>query len=304
MKTKTQIILTAGRVAVLAAGLAFPASLPAQTQEKEDVFIRERIKERPALKDVTFLGVSTHGIDAALASQMDLPPETGLVVVGVLPDSPAAGLLKEHDLLTRFEDQILIEPRQLGVLVRSRKEGDEVKFTLFRAGKSQTVKIRLGKRAMPPLPGLLVPGERRKIKLDGKETMFFTRPLARDLAERRPGELRVSLFEPKEAVMVFDDGGGQLELEFKEGKKQLKAKSPKGDVLFSGPVETEEERKALPADVKKRLEKMESMDVRVPAAPAKLRTAPGVALPPPGHFELEGPEPVTRPLSAPIDDAV
>ena len=46
----------------------------------------------PALKEETFLGISTHSVDAALAAQMELPPETGLVVVQILPDSPAAAV--------------------------------------------------------------------------------------------------------------------------------------------------------------------------------------------------------------------
>jgi hypothetical protein len=313
MKTKTHIIFTVGRVAVLAAGLTLPAVLSAQPQEAEDVLIHDHIQARRVLKEATFLGVSTHGIDAALAAQMDLPPETGLVVVNVMPDSPAAGVLKEHDLLTRFDDQILIEPRQLGVLVRSRKEGDEVKFTLFRSGKPQTVLVKLGKRAMPPLPERFTPGTRHRIKLDHEGDVLFSRPLVRGIAGLPPGEMRLSLFEPKESVMVFDDGDGRLEVTFKEGKKQLTAKTPKGDVRFSGPVETAEERKALPADVKARLDKMEAMDVRVPVAPkppgapSKLRAVPGATLPRPpmpGHREVEGPELFTRPLPAPIDDAV
>jgi serine protease Do len=310
MKTNTQIISTIARAAVLFAGLALPAALLAQPQGTEDVLIHNELKARPPLKDVTFLGVSTHGIDAALAAQMNLPPETGLVVVNIMPGSPAAGVLKEHDLLTRFDDQILIEPRQLGVLVRSRKEGDEVKFTLFRAGKPETISVKLGKRAMPPLPQPFVPGTRQKLRLDEDGAGLFSRPLTRGFVTRNPGEMRVSLFEPKDAVMVFDDGSGALEVQFKDGKKQLTAKNPKGDVLFSGPIETAEERKALPADVKTRLEKMEAMDVRVPVppkppgVPSKLRATPGAALPTSEHFDVEGPEPFMRPLRAPVDDAV
>ncbi len=119
------------------------------------------VPARPVLLEVSYLGISTHGIEAALAAQMDLPTETGLMVVHVMPDSPAAGVLKPHDLLTRFEEQILNEPRQLGVFVRSRKEGETVTLTLFRAGKQQTVSVKLGKKAMPPLPGRFVPRERK-----------------------------------------------------------------------------------------------------------------------------------------------
>jgi hypothetical protein len=59
--------------------------------------------------------------------------------------------------------------------------------------------------------------------------------------------------------MVFSDDQGSLDLTIKDGKKTLVAKNAKGEQLFSGPVTTPEERKALPADVRERLEKLEGM---------------------------------------------
>ena len=234
----------------------------------------------PELKEVPFLGISTHGIDAALAAQMELPPETGLVVVRVLPESPAAGVIQEHDLLTRFEDQILIEPRQLGVLVRSRKEGDEVALTLFRAGKPQTVRVKLGKKAMPPLPARFVPGSRRATRFRADDVFEVEPPMgpgAVRFFSGHPAEMRIARFEGKNSVMVFDDADGRLEVSFKDGKKQLTARGAKGEILFQGPVETAEERKALPAEVRVRLEKMEATDVRMPRPPE----------PPEGNFRAE-----------------
>ena len=279
--------------------------------------LEERIETpRPDLKDVTYLGVSTHSIDAALASQMELPPETGLVVVHILPDSPAAGVLKKHDLLTRFEDQILIEPRQLGVLVRSRKEGEEVKLTLFRGGKQQTVSVKLGKKAMPPLPEGFTPGMRRTMTFEGAPAALFSRPgKIRSHIARQPasGEIRVSSFGAEGAVMVFDDEDGRLELTFKDGKKRLTARNKQGDEVFSGPVETAEERKALPAEIRARLEKMETMDVRVPAPPFPpevpadhLRSEPRVFVPgrpAEGKMIVPGPERLAVPLPSEVGDA-
>jgi serine protease Do len=269
MKTNIQTLRAVRRTALALTTMILPALAVAQpakslTIRGDDV---TEVPAPPALQEVSYLGISTHGIEAALAAQMDLPPETGLVVVHIMPDSPAAGVLKQHDLLTRFEDQILIEPRQLGVLVRSKKEGDEVKLTLFRLGKQQTVSVKLGKKAMPPLPGRFVPGSRKVMTFEGG-------PLAhvRTLGPAGSGashskEMRISRFEGKNSQMVFDDGEGRLEVNFKDGKKRLTAHDTKGKILFSGPVETPEERKALPADVRARLEKMEAMDVRIPAPP-------------------------------------
>ena len=59
--------------------------------------------------------------------------------------------------------------------------------------------------------------------------------------------------------MVFSDDEGSLELTSKDGAKTLVAKDAKGESLFAGPVTTPEERAALPASVRERLEKLEGM---------------------------------------------
>ena len=63
-------------------------------------------------ENVTFLGVETSPVSGTLTSQLGLPEGSGLVVSRVMPDSPAAGSLKEHDILLKLDDQLLIEQRQ------------------------------------------------------------------------------------------------------------------------------------------------------------------------------------------------
>src|SRR5207237_8269 len=59
--------------------------------------------------------------------------------------------------------------------------------------------------------------------------------------------------------LVFSDDKGSLELTIKDGQKTLVAKNAKGEQMFSGPVSTPEQRSAMPAEVRDRLEKLESM---------------------------------------------
>jgi hypothetical protein len=56
----------------------------------------------------------------------------------------------------------------------------------------------------------------------------------------------------------FTDRLGALELTVVGGKQTLVAKNAKGDQLFSGPVDTPEQRKALPPEVRDRFERLES----------------------------------------------
>ena len=52
----------------------------------------------------------------------------------------------------------------------------------------------------------------------------------------------------------LDDEQGSLELTMVDGKKQVVAKNSKGEQIFTGPINTPEEWKALPEDVRIRLE--------------------------------------------------
>ncbi len=128
------------------------AVVSAQVRDAVPVLIEEEGKEQPALKEVAFLGVSTHRADTEEAARGKLARGTGLVVDRVMAGSPADRVLKPQDLLVRLDGEALVDPRQLGVLIRARAEGVEVALAVVRAGKEQVVRVKLGRRAMPPLP--------------------------------------------------------------------------------------------------------------------------------------------------------
>jgi hypothetical protein len=102
-------------------------------------------------ENVAFLGVEASPAPAALAAQLGLAKGTGLVVGHVAPKSPADGVLQQHDVLLKLDDQILIEPHQLSVLIRNHKEGDEVTITYLRGGKQATAKVKLAQHEVPKM---------------------------------------------------------------------------------------------------------------------------------------------------------
>ena len=99
---------------------------------------------------VTFLGVSSSPPPRELAPHLPIPEDTGLVIDFVAKDSPAekAGL-KQSDVLAKLDDQIIIHPRQLSVLVANHKEGDTVKITYVRKGQLQEADVTLAKQDVP-----------------------------------------------------------------------------------------------------------------------------------------------------------
>jgi hypothetical protein len=103
------------------------------------------LRAAPAkLEKVPYLGVVTSSAPVAMRDQLKLAPGTGLVVDQLEPGSAAekAGL-KQHDILERLDDQLLINPRQLAALLLSKHPGDEVTLAIVRQGERHTIKARL-----------------------------------------------------------------------------------------------------------------------------------------------------------------
>jgi len=104
--------------------------------------------EKPPVRTgpVTYLGVATMEVPKEVSAQLPLSPDTGLLIGAVAPDSPAAKAgLQDSDVLSKFDDQILITQRQLAVLIANRKEGDAVKLTYFRKGRQMEATATLEK---------------------------------------------------------------------------------------------------------------------------------------------------------------
>jgi hypothetical protein len=116
----------------------------------------------------TWLGISTHPVDPSLREHLEIQEGFGIQVVEVMPDSPAAKAgLRGNDVLVRLDDQRLISPEHLSVLVRSMKRCDAVSLTLVRKGREETVEVVLGEAeenlfgpmnpGVAPFPGLPLP---------------------------------------------------------------------------------------------------------------------------------------------------
>ncbi len=138
----------------------------AEPEPRKDVVIRRHVTKGegpqtlqfrslgsdPAeMEKVAYLGVETMPVDPTVAVQLNLAKGTGIVVRRVAEGSPAAGVLQPHDILTKLDDQILVNMPQLTVLVRNRQVGDEVKLTYIRGGKEITAKVKLAEREVPKL---------------------------------------------------------------------------------------------------------------------------------------------------------
>ncbi|MBL9214212.1 MAG: PDZ domain-containing protein [Opitutaceae bacterium] len=267
----------------LASALALAALASTGWAEKKDALIRRLDGDGPRRlmfhgsdgpmekEKVTFLGVETMPVSRTLASQVGLPRDTGLAVTRVLPGSPAAEAVKEDDVLTKLDDQILVNQAQLRVLIRARQEGDEVGLTLLRGGKEMKVKVKLGVNELPkvadnvlfqregdgfmpalPLPGLAPDEARDVLRMIGRERgRFVEGPGVRIRAQ--PGQEFTIVDLPRSNISYADDAGA-IDIRSDDQERTLTVKDAQGKVTFEGPITREEQRAKLPPEVRRRLE--------------------------------------------------
>jgi hypothetical protein len=252
----------------------------------------------------------------ALAAQLGLKEGFGLLVHEVLPNSPAATAgLQKHDMLTKLNDQQLVDSGQFSTLVRGVGKGAEVTLTLLRGAKEQTVTVKVGERmASPrmPFPEGMDPRrqmehwiapmqerlkrsqervkefeqklreyqERLKVwqkdpaseipqpptppKFDPENAAIHLNP-ADILVHAQPGGTRrihvlglggASSYNTADAKFLIKDESGDIEVSSKDGKRVLVARDAAGETIFNGPINTEQERKALPEDIRKKIDQI------------------------------------------------
>jgi hypothetical protein len=208
---------------------------------------------------VPFLGVISVQASPQERTRAALPEGIGLTVLYVVGDSPAqAAGLQRFDLLHKFNDQILINEAQLRVLLRTTKPGDTIELTFLRGGNPQKVSVR--------------PVEKEVGVVEGSSAgmMLWSLGPAQGVT---PGVAR-SGFSAR-----YEDDAYVLELKSDRQGKYLVAKDKKGVVVFQGAVNTPDQRNAVPAALRPKLDKLETPPPPKvqPAAPPPAQPTPGLS---------------------------
>jgi hypothetical protein len=209
---------------------------------------------RPATEKAAFLGVSVSTVTGALRQQLKLRPGVGLVVNHVEAGSPAeAAGVKRYDILERLDDQVLIEPRQLSVLIRLRKSGDEVKLTLIREATPTTVTAKLAEKDLPALEDVLAPTQVTPWK--------SATPLGKIIGTK-PVSVRDGynpLAAGGAAGLTWSDGDLTMEI-LQDKARHLTAKGKDGVVIFDGAIDTSEQLQKLPVEVRAKAMRLIKVD--------------------------------------------
>src|SRR5205814_1382060 len=74
----------------------------------------------------------------------NLPRGRGIVIIHVLPDSPASqAKLQRHDLILSYRDKPIEDCEQFAKLIRADKPNQKVMLGLLRSGKETSVEVTL-----------------------------------------------------------------------------------------------------------------------------------------------------------------
>ena len=166
MLTKTKTIRAALLTAATAACLpltalaqdrpprpAPPPPAPPAPFSRPQVF---RVPARPVeTAPQTYLGVGLRPVGPELAAHLGegVPKGVGLGVEFVEPDSPAAQAgVQQYDVITKLDDQLVINPEQFTTLVRIRDKGDDAKLTVRRGGQEKVLDVTFGEKDLPVAP--------------------------------------------------------------------------------------------------------------------------------------------------------
>lgn len=276
-------------------------------------------------KQVPFIGVVTSPLSEQVRAQTTLTEDVGLSVDVVSPDSPAAKAgLKAHDILAKYDDQILCAAVQLSALVKRTGTGNKATLTVLRGGKEMPIEVTVGEHAAVAtvkMEGLNIavgqPGEARvvagqplapeilkllqEMELTGgsinnvpvygfvpqapgsdapvipKSPVPNASPLQPQADQFQRDQLqfqrnqnqfqrnqRIVLVNPNvqsqsQSVAIVANDDGRVELREVNGKRTVTILDKAGAQLYTGPLDTEEDREAIPEALRGGVEQAEAV---------------------------------------------
>jgi serine protease Do len=97
--------------------------------------------------DRGFLGISPANLPPALGNQLGVPVIEGLLVVQVVPDSPAAKAgLQEEDVIVELGDEPIRNTGELSKFLIAHPPGDTVTVVYFRGSEKRRTQVTLAER--------------------------------------------------------------------------------------------------------------------------------------------------------------
>jgi membrane-associated protease RseP (regulator of RpoE activity) len=248
--------------------------------------------EREAKEKVTFLGVSTLHLAPPLREHLEIPEGFGIQIHDVVADSPAESAgLKKNDILLRFDDQALISPEHLSLLVRQKDASEQVKLTFLRKGAEETISVELGQidegapRIRPRIDAHRLSPEQWQEHLKqqqdywqhwmekrqperGQENRGGDRARPRPETSGRPPAVSVNPGFPvrvfgTEGVIKIDNDEGEVSITNEEDGHRIVIKDSRGEEVYSGSYNADLGIEGLPEEARDHLKKMKLDNLKI-----------------------------------------
>jgi hypothetical protein len=243
-----------------------------------------------------YLGVVAEKVPDLLASHLDLEVGQGIVLLALMDGSPAAVAgLKVHDVITRVAGLAVASSDELTATIGSHKPGDVVQLEIIRKGKPLKSEVTLGSRPLDlagqlarPLDQLNLDGipdhfaDRVRKMIEGNldERLFEFGEGIHDLAPEIDramqdmrdkvrgamggmqelkipgGDIRIN----QGATFRMMDDEGSIELKKVDEGKEVTVRDPQGNITWTGPWDTDQDKAGAPEEVRRRVERLNFQD--------------------------------------------
>jgi serine protease Do len=132
-----------------------------------------------------FLGVSLGELTPSIRQQLGVAVDSGAVVLGVDPGSPAAAAgVQPSDVIVRFNDTPIANVADVLGALRTTKPGDQVVLTIARRGDRPQLKVTVGAQGCPAYKRRLIQSQAwRSLVWSG---LSIGAPLASTAAAKAP----------------------------------------------------------------------------------------------------------------------
>ena len=264
---------------------------PPLVAEKEAALPQIKLPAAPpkAQVETAFLGVVSSEVPDMLADHLALKSGEGIIVRSLVPDGPAAKSgIAVHDVITKVAGQPVGSPSEISKQVSGHQPGDSISIDLIHQGKPSTLEVTLGTKPaemadnaphtldqldLGGLPKELADRVRDAIAgnvggfdLGGEpgQAPPQLEEAMRDLQKRMRGAVgQAGLALPGIAGKVQIQGGGifrqmdpqgSVEVKSNDGAKEVTVRDPQGNVSWSGPWDTAQDKAAAPAEIRQRVD--------------------------------------------------
>lgn len=208
-----------------------------------------------APKHAAFLGVVTAPLSKITTEHLGLPAGQGIAIHALAPQGPAAKAgLAVHDIITRINDRPLGSPADLTKAMAAQKPGDSVHLSLIQKGKPAEYDVILDARPAEMGWARTIPFDAMlKDMADGAGSekadviQRFEMPAAGDASGNDGMEIRLG------SSIHMMDAQGSVEMKSHKKNREITLRDKENKVTWSGPWNTEEDKKAAPPEVVSRL---------------------------------------------------